>query len=82
MIPETNSFKCTGCGSCVQACPPRVIGLVRKKAAIIRDLCEECGECAAACPVHAIYIEMPIGSEGIGALFGDRVRSLTTNIGF
>jgi heterodisulfide reductase subunit A-like polyferredoxin len=82
MIPEINSYKCTGCAECVKACPPRVIGIVRKKAAIIRDLCEECGECWAACPNNAMYLEMPFGSEGVSAVFADRLHSLITNMGF
>ena len=56
MIPVIDREKCTGCGECVEECPPRAIILDGEKAAIDPDLCEECGECVPACPEKAISI--------------------------
>jgi len=58
MIPEVDVMKCTGCGICLRACPVGIIGLVNKKASILRDLCEECGICAFSCPEVAILFEL------------------------
>lgn len=59
MVPRIDVFKCNGCGDCVKACPPQVIGMIKKKAAILIDLCEECGICAEACKIHAIHFRLP-----------------------
>ena len=58
MIPVIDVFKCNGCATCVKFCPPQVIGLVKKKAAILVQLCEECGICAESCPIDAIHFEI------------------------
>ena len=56
MIPVIDKEKCTGCGDCVDECPPQAIELVDEKAVISERLCEECGECVPACPEKAITI--------------------------
>ncbi len=43
MIPKIDVFKCDGCGDCVKHCPPQIMGIIKKKAALLVDLCEECG---------------------------------------
>ena len=48
--------KCTGCGSCIQACPFGLIE-VRDKASIREDGCTLCGACRDACAFEAITIE-------------------------
>jgi electron transfer flavoprotein alpha subunit len=48
--------KCTGCGSCLDACPFGVIELVDDKARI-GDGCTLCGACQDACDFEAIIIE-------------------------
>ncbi len=48
--------KCTGCGSCVAACPFGVISLVSDKA-LVDDGCTMCGACREACPCEAITLE-------------------------
>ena len=58
MIPEVDIMKCNGCGICTRACPVSIIGLIGKKASIMRDLCEECGICAFSCPEVAILFEL------------------------
>ena len=48
--------KCTGCGSCVSACPFGIIELVDDKA-VIGDGCTLCGACRDACDFEAIEID-------------------------
>ena len=59
MVPRVDSFKCDGCGICIQRCPPQIMGLVKGKAAILTDLCEECGICHEVCPINAIHFRLP-----------------------
>jgi MinD superfamily P-loop ATPase len=54
-----DAFKCNGCGTCVKRCPPKIIGLIKEKAAILVQLCEECGICAEVCPIGAIHFKVP-----------------------
>ena len=56
MIPVIDKNKCTGCGDCVEVCPPQAIDLVDDKAVISERLCEECGECVPECPEKAISL--------------------------
>jgi ferredoxin len=60
MIPIVYKEKCTGCGNCIDICPPGAIILEDDTACIAQDLCEECGFCAAECPVEAIEIDFPV----------------------
>lgn len=51
--------RCTGCGRCVAACPPRVIWLEARgwdKTAVLHDPqgCTGCSDCAVVCPFGAI----------------------------
>lgn len=59
MIPIINVEECTGCGNCVEVCPPEALSLKEDKARLAEDLCEECGFCAPECPVNAISIPFP-----------------------
>lgn len=63
MIPIIDKDACTGCGSCLEVCPPLAIVLRDEKADIEAEFCEECGFCAAECPVGAISIIYPVGDQ-------------------
>ena len=56
LIPVIDKNKCTGCGDCVEVCPPQAIDMVDDKAMISERLCEECGECVPECPEKAISL--------------------------
>ena len=60
MIPVIDEERCTGCGNCVEVCPPQALSLKQDKASLREDLCEECGFCAPECPVDAIAIPFPL----------------------
>jgi len=60
MIPVIDKNICTGCGNCIEVCPPQAISHEEDKACIAADLCEECGFCAAECPINAIAIPFPM----------------------
>lgn len=56
MAAQVNRELCTGCGSCVEACPVEAIHLENDKAVIDEEACTECGACVAECPVEAITL--------------------------
>jgi ferredoxin len=60
MIPVIDKENCTGCGNCLDVCPPQAIIFQNEKAHIEDDLCEECGFCVAECPVKAISLSFPL----------------------
>jgi Fe-S-cluster-containing hydrogenase component 2 len=46
--------ECTGCETCVDACPVEAISMVDGVAKIDVDECTDCGTCVDECPVEAI----------------------------
>lgn len=46
--------RCTGCGTCVDACPAGAICVLEGVAHIDREECIECEACLSACPETAI----------------------------
>ncbi len=53
--PELFFFteKCTGCGTCVAACPTNAIRIIEKKSVTDRNACKGSGQCVQACPGEA-----------------------------
>jgi ferredoxin-type protein NapF len=54
-LPDAFPDRCTGCGSCVTACPEEIVTLDEKNRAIVdfqrgAGLCSFCGACADVCP--------------------------------
>lgn len=62
MIPVIEKESCTGCGNCVEVCPPQALQLEDGKVQIHEEFCEECGFCAADCPAEAIRIIFPLSN--------------------
>ncbi len=53
---------CTGCGSCVEACPFLAIAMEEREGTLSVSridplLCKRCGNCAVVCPAKAIVME-------------------------
>ncbi|KDE56483.1 MULTISPECIES: 4Fe-4S binding protein [Methanoculleus] len=48
---------CTGCETCVDACPAGAIRMEDAKAKIDAGLCIDCGTCVDECPSGAIRLE-------------------------
>ena len=49
-----NKEECTGCETCVDACPVEAIAMGEGKAVIDQDECTGCLTCIDECPVEAI----------------------------
>ena len=47
---------CTGCGTCVDACPKGAISMVDRRASIDAELCDDCGRCVQVCPDQALAL--------------------------
>ena len=50
--------RCSGCASCVHACPAHSLELADRKARMLEEqpLCMSCGDCVALCPEEAIEL--------------------------
>ncbi|OHB52673.1 MAG: ferredoxin [Planctomycetes bacterium GWF2_42_9] len=57
MPAKVSEEKCTGCESCVDACPAEAIKMNDGKAVVDADTCVDCGVCVDECPVSAIEVE-------------------------
>ncbi|OHB73719.1 MAG: ferredoxin [Planctomycetes bacterium RBG_13_63_9] len=57
MTAKVDADTCTGCESCVEACPLEAIELVDDIAVVDEDTCGDCGECVDVCPVEAITVD-------------------------
>ena len=54
--------KCTGCGTCVFACPFGAIEVVDGKAKVYES-CVDCGACVDQCPEGALFIGVRVAGE-------------------
>jgi ferredoxin len=57
MPAKVDSETCTGCESCIEACPSEAISMKDGKAVVDPDKCVDCGVCVDECPVEAISME-------------------------
>jgi len=57
MPAKVDSEKCTGCESCLDACPSEAIKMESEKAVINEGDCVDCGVCVDECPVEAISMD-------------------------
>lgn len=57
MATKVDAEKCTGCESCVEACPSEAIKMQDEKAVIDGQACVDCGVCVDECPAEAISME-------------------------
>jgi ferredoxin len=64
-IPAVDRERCTGCGTCVEACPVEAMALASasdphkpkmKKARVSEKLCLGCGVCVRACPAASLRL--------------------------
>ena len=57
MTAKVDKSICTGCETCVDACPSEAIKMEDDKAVIIEENCIDCGICVDECSVEAISME-------------------------
>lgn len=57
MAAKVDKEACTGCESCVGACPVEAIVMANGIAAVSADDCIDCGACVGECPVDAISMD-------------------------
>lgn len=63
-IPTLHLERCTGCGLCVQYCPPHAVEMIAGRPVIARPAdCAYCGLCEEICPQTAIELEYEILGE-------------------
>ena len=56
-LPTIDRVTCTGCGSCILACPVDALGMVDGKADLVKpEACTYCLACEGLCPVSAIQL--------------------------
>jgi NAD-dependent dihydropyrimidine dehydrogenase PreA subunit len=92
VLPEVNEERCSGCGSCKNACPQHAIEVqfqeapaaifgplaasLRPVAQVDTDACASCGLCASTCPSHAMGFEEEPASTVGSPSFGCDTLSL------
>ncbi len=64
-LPEVDTTRCTGCGSCVRNCPAGAVQIVNGRVVFVAsDLCSYCGVCEDVCPEGAValYYEVSLAT--------------------
>jgi Fe-S-cluster-containing hydrogenase component 2 len=57
MTVKVDLEKCTGCGSCTEACPVEAIIIENDKTKIDEDECVDCGTCIDECEAEALSMD-------------------------
>ena len=57
MAAKIDLEKCTGCESCVEACPVDAITVENEKAKVDEEACIDCSTCVDECPSEAISLD-------------------------
>ncbi|MCK9297589.1 4Fe-4S binding protein [Methanoculleus sp. YWC-01] len=57
MVAVVDPEACTGCETCVDACPAAAIAMEDGRAKVDPELCVDCGTCVDECPAGAISLE-------------------------
>ncbi len=88
MIEVVIEERCTGCGTCVDACPSDVLEVgPQGKAVIARQAdCQTCLLCELYCPADALFvwpgIEAPVGITAAQALESGQVGAFRRDSGW
>jgi thioredoxin reductase/ferredoxin len=60
LVHAINDDRCTGCETCVSACPTNVLQLLGHKSRATRfDQCIQCEKCSHVCPTQALVMHLP-----------------------
>lgn len=88
MIEIVIDERCTGCGTCVDACPSDVLALGPEGKAIIvrQDDCQTCLLCELYCPADALFVwpdcEAPAGITADQALASGQLGAFRRDSGW
>ena len=69
-VVEVNEAACTGCGACIEVCPPDVLRPSAADVASVAypDDCEACYLCQIVCAFDAIHVHVLLDAETSSAL--------------